>query len=123
MILFIAEAILASSTSKRAVKRMNNQSRRILVNWNRSNIQAILQDTEQRSWMHRRYVLHRVVGPAHDEIAHASNAVGDAGNVVVMVLGFPTNVACRESAQRGLETVSCRLCRAAGTRPWCWAPR
>ena len=34
---------------------------------------------------------------------HASNAVGDAGNVVGMVLDFPTNVACRESAQRGLE--------------------
>ena len=45
----------------------------------------------------------RVVGPAHDEIAHASNAVGEAGNVVGMVLDFPTNVTCRVPAQRGLE--------------------
>ena len=45
----------------------------------------------------------RVVGPAHDEIAHASNAVGDAGNVVGMEMDFPTNVACRGPAQRGLE--------------------
>ena len=52
---------------------------------------------------HRRNVLHRVLGPAHDEAAHASNAVGDAGNVVGMVLDFPTNVACRVSAQRDLE--------------------
>ena len=31
---------------------------------------------------HRGDLLHRVTGPAHDEAAHASNAVGDAGNVV-----------------------------------------
>ena len=31
------------------------------------------------------------------------NAVCDVGNVVGMVLDFPTNVACRGSAQRGLE--------------------
>ena len=53
--------------------------------------------------MHRGDLLHRVVGPAHDEAAHASNAVGDVGNIVGMVLDFPTNVACRGSAQRGLE--------------------
>ena len=40
------------------------------------------------------------MGPAHDEITHASNAVGDAGN------DFPTNVTCRvprslEGSQRG----------------------
>ena len=35
---------------------------------------------------HRGDLLQCVVGPAHDEIAHASNAVGDAGNVVGMVL-------------------------------------
>ena len=49
---------------------------------------------------HRRNVPHRVVGPAHGEAAHASNAVGDAGNVVGMVLDFPTNVMCGRSAQR-----------------------
>ena len=38
---------------------------------------------------HRGDLLHRVVGPAHDEAAHASNAVGDVGNVVGMVLDFP----------------------------------
>ena len=43
------------------------------------------------------------MGPAHDEAAHASNAVDDAGNVVRMVLDFLTNVAYRVSAQRGLE--------------------
>ena len=48
-------------------------------------------------------LLHRVVGPAHDEIAQASNAVGDVSNVVGMVLDFPTNLACRGSAQRGLD--------------------
>ena len=32
-----------------------------------------------------------------------SNAVGDAGNVVGMVLDFPTNVTCRVPAQCGLE--------------------
>ena len=43
------------------------------------------------------------MGPAHDEAAHASNAVGDAGNVAGMVLDFPTNVTFRVPAQRGLE--------------------
>ena len=52
---------------------------------------------------HRGDLLHRVMGPAHEETAHASNAVGDVGNVVGMVLDFPINVACRGSAQRGLE--------------------
>ena len=52
---------------------------------------------------HRGDVLQRVVGPAHDEVAHASNAVGDAGNVVGTVLDFLTNVTCRVRAQRGLE--------------------
>ena len=52
---------------------------------------------------HRGDLLQRVVGPAHDEITHASNAVGAAGNVVGVVLDFPTNVTCRVPAQRGLE--------------------
>ena len=52
---------------------------------------------------HRGDVPHRVVGPAHDEVAHASNAVGDACNVIRMVLDFLTNIACRVPAQRGLE--------------------
>ena len=52
---------------------------------------------------HRGNLLQRVVGPAHDEAAHASNAVGEAGNVVGMVLDLPTNVTCRVPAQRGLE--------------------
>ena len=52
---------------------------------------------------HRGDLLHRVVGPAHDEAAHASNAVGDVGNIVGMMLDFPTNVACRGSTQRGIE--------------------
>ena len=51
---------------------------------------------------HRGDVLQRVAGPAHYEAAHASNAVGDAGNVVGVVLDFPTNVTCRVPAQRGL---------------------
>ena len=42
------------------------------------------------------------MGPAHDEAAHASNAVGEAGNVVGMILDFPTNVPCRVPAQCGL---------------------
>ena len=50
---------------------------------------------------HRGDVPHRVVGPAHDEVAHASNAVGDAGNVVGMVLDFPPNVTCRVPSQGG----------------------
>ena len=52
---------------------------------------------------HRGDLLQRVVGPAHDEAAHASNALGEAGNVVWMVLDLPTNVTCRVPAQRGLE--------------------
>ena len=52
---------------------------------------------------HRGDLLQRIVGPAHDEAAHASNAVGHAGNVVGVVLDFPTNVTCRVPAQRGLE--------------------
>ena len=53
---------------------------------------------------HRGDVPHRVVGPAHNEVAHASNAVGDAGNVVRMVLDVPDQCkACRVPAQRGLE--------------------
>ena len=52
---------------------------------------------------HRGDLLQRVLNPAHDEITHASNAVGEAGNVVGMVLDFPTNVTCRVPAQRGLE--------------------
>ena len=66
--------------------------------------------------MHRGDLVHRVVGPVHEDAAQASNAVCDVGNVVVMVLDFPTNLACRRSAQRGLE-------QAAGTRPWCWVAR
>ena len=72
---------------------------------------------------HRADVLQRVVGPAHDEITHASNAAGDAGNVVGLVLDFPTNVTCRVPAQCGLEGSLFWLCPAAGTRPWCWAAR
>ena len=53
--------------------------------------------------MHRGDLLHRVVGPAHEEAVQASNAVCDVGNVVGMVLDFPTNVARRGSAQWGLE--------------------
>ena len=53
--------------------------------------------------MHRRYVPHRVMGPAPEEAVQASNAVGDVGNVVEMVLDFPTDAACRVSAQRGRE--------------------
>ena len=34
--------------------------------------------------MHRRNILHRVVGPAHEEAAQAGNAVGDVGNIVGM---------------------------------------
>ena len=52
---------------------------------------------------HRGDLLQRVVGPAHDEAAHASNAVGEAGSVVGMILDFPTNVPCRVPAQCGLE--------------------
>ena len=52
---------------------------------------------------HRGDVLQRVVGPAHVKITHASNAVGDAGNVVGLVLDFPTNVTCRVPAQCGLD--------------------
>ena len=52
---------------------------------------------------HRGDVFQRVVRPAHDEAAHASNAVGDAGNVVGMVLDFPTYATCRVPAQCGLE--------------------
>ena len=65
---------------------------------------------------HRGDLLQRVVGPAHEEIAHTSNAVGDAGNVVGVVLDFPTNVTCRVPAQCGLEGSHVGLCRAAGTR-------
>ena len=50
---------------------------------------------------HRGDLLHRVVDLAPDEAAHASHAVGDAGNVVGMVLDFPP-IACRRSAQRGI---------------------
>ena len=39
--------------------------------------------------VHRRNVLHCVVRPEH-----ASNAVVDVGNIVGIVLDFPTNVAC-----------------------------
>ena len=53
--------------------------------------------------MHRRNVPHRVVGTAHEEAAQASKAVGDAGNVVGMVSGFPTNVPCRVLTQRDVE--------------------
>ena len=52
---------------------------------------------------HRGDVPRRVVGPAHDEVALASNAVGDAGNVVRMVLDFLTKKSCQVPAQRGLE--------------------
>ena len=55
------------------------------------------------------------MGPAHDEITHASNAVGDAGNVVGMVLDFPTNVTCRVPAQCGLEGSTSRM-RACDSR-------
>ena len=44
--------------------------------------------------MHRGDLLHCVAGPVHDEVAEASNAVGDVGNVVGIVLDFPINVAC-----------------------------
>ena len=44
--------------------------------------------------MHRGDLLQRVVGPSHEKAAQASNAVGDVGNVIVMVLDFPVNVAC-----------------------------
>ena len=43
--------------------------------------------------------VHRVVRPAHEKAAQASNAVGDVSTGV----GFPTNVACRGSVQRGLR--------------------
>ena len=44
--------------------------------------------------MHRGDLLHRVVGPVREEGAQASNVVCDVGNLVGMVLDFPTNVAC-----------------------------